>query len=66
MPESEGGSDLLYGVGAIAAHLNLTKRQVYHLASTGGLPTFKIGKTVCGRKTAVEQWLKTRSEAAPK
>ena len=49
--------DLLYGAKAIASHLGLTEHQVYHLAAQGRLPTFKIGKTLCGRRSTYRTWL---------
>lgn len=45
--------DLLFGVDAIAKHLGLTIRQVKHLHETGSLPTFKQGRTVCARRSAL-------------
>jgi excisionase family DNA binding protein len=39
----DDSSDLLNGVNAIAKYLNLTPRQVYHLAESGSLPLFKFG-----------------------
>ena len=49
--------DLLYGVPAIAKHLNLGDQQVYHLASNGRLPTFKIGRRICARISSLNAWL---------
>lgn len=46
-------ADLLYGAAAIAAHLELTSKQVYHLHDKGELPTFKVGATVCARRSAL-------------
>ncbi|WP_286880878.1 hypothetical protein [Sphingomonas sp.] len=46
-------ADLLYGVKAIAAHLQMTVKQVYHLHAKGDLPTFKIGATVCARRSTL-------------
>jgi hypothetical protein len=42
--------DLLWGVDAIAAELNLTRRQTYHQLETGRLPARKqAGKWVASR-----------------
>jgi hypothetical protein len=41
----DDSSDLLNGVNAIAKYLNLTPRQVYHLAEPRSLPLFKYGGT---------------------
>jgi excisionase family DNA binding protein len=63
--EPRNEADLLYGVAAIAMHLNLTRRQVYHLAASGTLPTFKVGgKTVCARKSTLNAWLKDQEARA--
>lgn len=48
--------DLLRGVSAIAEHLGLGYRQAYHLHETGGLPTFKLGASVCARRSALNAW----------
>ena len=49
--------DLLYGVPAIAEAFKLTPRRVYHLKDRHGLPTFKIGGTVCARRSEVRAWI---------
>lgn len=49
--------DLLYGADAIAAHLGLGRRQVYHRIEAGDLPAFRIGRTVCARRTDLDTWL---------
>lgn len=46
-------ADLLYGVPAIAEYLNMKDQQVYHLAAIGRLPTFKVGRKVCARKSSL-------------
>jgi excisionase family DNA binding protein len=46
-------ADLLYGVGAISEFLGVKRRAAYHLIATNRIPHFKIGKTVCARRTAV-------------
>ena len=57
-------ADLLYGVPAIAEHLSLRERQVYHLISKGNLPSFKIGGKVCCRRSSLDQWLADQEAAA--
>ncbi|MDH2091130.1 DNA-binding protein [Rhizobium pusense] len=49
--------DLLYGAPAIAAHMGLTQRTVYHLHECGEFPTFKIGGKVCARRSTINNWL---------
>lgn len=46
--------DLLHGYAAIAAHLGLTARQAEQMAANG-LPTFKVGRTVCARRSTLAQ-----------
>lgn len=57
-------TDLLYGVAAIASHLELTQRQVLHLHEKAGIPTFKMGRTVCARRSALEAHFLNLQEAA--
>lgn len=51
--------DLLYGVPAIAAAFKLAVRQVYHLKDKHGLPTFKVGRAVCAKRSAVRAWIES-------
>lgn len=53
MTTKAGQSDLLYGVAAIASHLELTPKTIYHLHEKGELPTFKVGATVCARRSTL-------------
>lgn len=65
--EQEGGidrADLLYGVPAIAEFLGLRVRQVRHLVEMGKLPTFKMGTTVCARRSTLKAWLEEQDRAA--
>ena len=48
---TDNGPDLLYGVSKIADYLGINRRVAYHLIETGRLPAFKIGKTVCARRS---------------
>lgn len=49
--------DLLYGVPAIADAFRWKARHVYHLKDKHGLPTFKIGRTVCAKRSAIRAWI---------
>jgi excisionase family DNA binding protein len=49
--------DLLYGLPAIAGELGLSNDQVRHLAKSHGLPTFKLGRSVCARRSTLASWL---------
>lgn len=55
--------DLLYGVDAIAKHLGLTVRQVKHRHENGELPTFKQGRTVCARRSALARYFAEQEQA---
>lgn len=57
-------ADLLYGVPAIAAHLQMTQPQVYHLHNKGELPTFKIGGKVCARRSTLAKHFEAQERAA--
>ncbi len=61
--------DLLYGVRAIARALDLSEDQTDHLCRDGRIPTFKIGKRVCSRRSWLRTWLEHQrpipTEAAP-
>lgn len=57
-------SDLIYGMPAIAAFLNIRTRQAYHLDERGDLPAFRLGGKVCARKTTLRDWLAAQEAAA--
>ena len=59
---SPQGTDLLYGFDAIGAHLGVSSRQAKHRAAVGDLPTFKLGRHVCARRSTLDAWL-TECEA---
>lgn len=61
---SDQDDDLLYGVPAIAEAFRWRPRQVYHLADKHGLPTFKVGRTVCARRSEVRAWIARVAEAS--
>jgi hypothetical protein len=46
-------ADLLYGAHAIAEFLGVKPRAAYHLIETKRIPFFKIGKTLCARRTSL-------------
>ena len=46
-------ADLLYGAGSIAEYLGLTEDAVYHLARQRRLPTFRMGRTICARRSTL-------------
>ena len=58
--------DYLHGAPSIAAHMGIRQRQVYHLIEEHGLPTFKMGKTVCARRSDIDTWLADLAATARK
>lgn len=49
--------DLLYGVKAIAEHLGLDEKTARHRVDRKVIPTFKMGGTVCARRSTLDGWL---------
>lgn len=58
--------DLLTGAEAIAAFMGLKPRRVYHLAETQKLPVFRLGATLCARKSTLLAWIERMEGAAVK
>lgn len=61
---NDQSADLLYGVPAIATHLQMTQPQVYHLHNKGELPTFKIGGKVCARRSTLAKHFAAQEAAS--
>lgn len=57
-------NDLLRGADAIAAFLGFPRRAIYHAVSKGHLPSFRIGETVCARKSTLTAWIAAQESAA--
>ena len=49
--------DLLHGVREISKVLGPTERQTYHLIRDGRVPAFKLGGTLCSRRSVLHGWL---------
>lgn len=54
--------DLMTGAEAIAKFMfgdatDTNKRRVYHAADKLGLPTFRIGATLCARRSTILTWI---------
>lgn len=49
--------DILRGADAIAKFLGFPRRTIYHLASKNGLPHFKLGETICARRSTLMAWI---------
>ena len=61
--------DLMTGADAIAAFMfgstaEANRRRVYHAADTLGLPTFKLGGTICARRSTIMAWIERQENAA--
>ncbi len=60
-------ADLMTGAEAIAEFMfgdtsDTSRRRVYHAADKLGLPTFKLGGTICARRSTILAWIE-RQEA---
>jgi hypothetical protein len=58
--EIDFAEDLLEGADEIARFMfgSSTKRRgVYHLASRSGLPLFRLGEVICGRRSTLRAWV---------
>jgi hypothetical protein len=52
--------DILYGAAQIAEFLygdRKFRRKVYNLVETGTLPVFRLGTTICVRKSSLLDWI---------
>lgn len=56
-PMTTNEIDLLTGADAIAAFMGLKARRVYHLAETQRLPVFRLGATLCARRSTLLKWI---------
>jgi hypothetical protein len=57
--------DLIFGADAIADFLGIERRQVYHAHQMEHLPIFRIGSTLCCRKSTIANWITEREQASP-
>ncbi len=55
--------DLLSGVRAIGEALGLTEDQADHLIRAGRIPTFRLGKRLCSRRSVLNGWLDAQMPA---
>jgi hypothetical protein len=56
--------DLLTGADAIAAFMGVKPRRVYHLAETLRLPVFRLGATLCARRSTLIRWIEDMERSA--
>lgn len=57
-------ADILRGADAIAAHLGFPRRAIYHLVAKGRLPHFRLGDTVCARRSTLARWIEQQEAQA--
>lgn len=60
--------DLLHGAASIAAFIfgrsdTKNRRAVYHLAENSRLPVFRLGATVCARRSTITAWVSEQERA---
>jgi hypothetical protein len=58
--EVPGAADVLYGVKAIAAFFGTPVKATRHRVEADEIPTFKMGRIVCARRSALSVWLAER------
>lgn len=56
--------DLVFGAAAIAKATGLTRRRVYHLTEQGHMPTFRLGATLCARRSTLRRWFEEMESVA--
>lgn len=57
-------ADLLRSAEAIADYLGFPRRAVYHAVAKGHLPYFKIGETICARRSTLTAWIAQQEKKA--
>jgi hypothetical protein len=58
--------DLLQGAAAVSTFIfgdPKQRRRIYWLAENRSLPLFKIGETVCGRRSTLREWISQQERA---
>lgn len=64
MPTTENDADLLYQVPAIAKFFGMTEKQARHRIERGEIPTFRMGGTICARRSTLTAWLAAQEARA--
>lgn len=52
--------DLLHGADKIAEFIfgdAKMRKRIYNLAESKAIPTFKLGATLCARRSTIKQWI---------
>jgi hypothetical protein len=58
--------DILRGAAAIADFMGFERRVIYHLASKGALPVFRMGDVICARRSTLFTWIVQQEAASRK
>jgi excisionase family DNA binding protein len=64
MTDNTPAADLLYGKPKIADFLGINVRAVSHLIETKRIPFFRLGKTVCARRSKVTEAMERLEECS--
>ena len=62
-PDRPGAGDVLYGAEEIAAFVfgdAKHRRRVYSRVASGQLPVFRIGASICARKSVLLGWMEAQ------
>jgi len=51
MTEVMNEREILHGARAIADVLGITEKAVYHLIERGRIPHYRLGRTICARRS---------------
>lgn len=64
--KTHGASDLLYGADEIATFLfgdRKHRRRLYRKIAKKNLPVFRIGHSICARKSVLLAWIEAQERA---
>lgn len=56
--------DLLSGAEEIAAFIGVKPRRIYHLVESRCLPVFRMGATLCARRSTLVRWIEDMERRA--
>lgn len=62
-PDTPLGSDLIWGVAAIADEINRSRRQTFYLLDNARLPAQKIGGRWCSSRSALRAFFASQFSA---
>lgn len=54
---------ILYGAAEIAAYLGMPLKATQHRIDRGQIPTFRLGRTICARPSALRDWIEASERA---